>query len=125
MKAGWLSRDYTVKFYSGRVCWGTSQASHKQAVNQWTVWMGGGGGGGILQTLCIYSFLLTHVLPCYFATVRHLAHAYLLPMRHGLITIDLFRAKNYSIFRALIISHAKYFTDLTLLKEREHAKCLF
>ena len=46
MKAGWLNRDFTVKFYSGRVCWGTSQASHKQAMNQWTVWMGGGGGGG-------------------------------------------------------------------------------
>ena len=27
MKAGWLGRDFTVKFYSGRVCWGTSQAS--------------------------------------------------------------------------------------------------
>ena len=27
VKTGWPGRDFTVKFYSSRVCWGTSQAS--------------------------------------------------------------------------------------------------
>ena len=58
-----------MKFYSGRVCWGTSQASHKQAVNQWTGWMGGGGGGGggdsrRLQTLCIINIIQFHTDTC-------------------------------------------------------------
>ena len=65
VKAGWPGRDFTVKFYSGRVCWGTSQASSESMDRV---------DGKKKTPDIMYSFIHMY----YFATVRHLAHAYLI-----------------------------------------------
>ena len=64
MKAGWLGSSIPVEFVG---------ELHKQAVNQWTGWMKKKETPDIM-----YGFIHMYyiVLPCYFATVRHLAHAY-------------------------------------------------